>query len=61
MKYTYGYNIHTQLEVFPFPGQIQAWAANYKQLGNGESDQQEHHQLCRDPSTDPHSDVFYHI
>lgn len=58
MKYTYGYNIHTQLEVFPFPGQIQACAANYKQLGNGESDQQE---LCRDPYTDPHADVFFHI
>ena len=59
VKYTYGYNTHTQLEASPSPGQIQACATNYKLLGNGESDQQVHHQLCRDPYTDPHADAFY--
>lgn len=40
VKYTYSYNIYTQLE---------AWTTKCKQLGNSESDQQEYHRLCRDP------------
>lgn len=58
MRYTCHYNIHTQLEIFPFSCQIQAWATNGKLLGNGRPGQQGYHQICGD-SSDPYRCILH--